>query len=252
VRPGERCTTTDSDLSRLAAAYIHRPPDDFVLERADSVATEAGLGPGKVGLDVGGGPGWHAARWMAMGADAIVVDPSADMNRLAREAFPDLPVVRAGAERLPFRSDSATLIYFHLSIHHTPWRQALVEAQRVVAPGGRVEVITLGPDHHRASMLARWFDRIADLDIARFPAPRAIAADLERLGGVVTMSQTEQVKRRRASEWIEAVRARFISTLQFLDDDEIEEGLARMMAATPDLSADVEYSMIWDRVSARF
>lgn len=222
------------------------------MERATAIAAEAGLGRGTVGLDVGGGPGWHAARWRTTGAVPIVVDPSADMNRLAREAFPGLPVVRARAERLPFLTDTVTLVYFHLSIHHTRWREALVEARRVVTEGGSIEVITLGPDHHRASMLARWFDRIADLDIARFPEPEAIAVDLERLGGVVSMTQVEQAKRRRASEWIDAVRARFISTLQFLDDEEIEAGLARMMAATPDLSLDVEYTMIWDRISARF
>ncbi len=101
-------------------------------------------------------------------------------------------------------------------------------------------------------MLARWFDRIAELDIARFPEPTSLASELERLGAVVTTTRSIQRKARRAAEWIAAVRAGFVSTLQLLDDDEIESGLARMVAATPDLDADVEYLMIWDRISARF
>lgn len=213
---------------------------------------EAGVGPQNVAVDVGGGPGTHAAAWTALGALAVVVDPSPDMNRLARDAFPDLSVIRAPAERLPLRDDVATLVYFHLSIHHTRWRDALDEAVRVVAAGGTIEVITLGSAHHRQSMMQRWFPRIPELDEARFPEPDLMAAHLRSLGGAVTTEQTRQTKRRPARDWVAAVRDRFVSTLQLLEDVEIEDGLDRMIEATPDLDADLEYDMIWDRITARF
>lgn len=183
---------------------------------------------------------------------SIVVDPSPDMNRLARSAFPDLPVVCAAAERLPFREGVATLVYFHLSIHHTAWQIALEEAVRVAASGGTVAVMTLGPDHHARSMLQRWFPRVAELDRARFPDPAAIAAHLEELGGEVTVDRTVQTKHRRTGDWVEAVRARFVSTLQQLSDEEMEAGLARIASAHPDEDAALGYVMLWDEIVARF
>ena len=76
--------------------------------------------------------------------------------------------------------------------------------------------------------------------------------ELERLGGTVIHTQTVQAKRRPVRAWIDAVRARFVSTLQMLSDQEIEDGLGRLVASTPDLDVDLEYTMIWERLSARF
>ncbi len=203
-------------------------------------------------LDVGGGPGEHAALWAGRGVRAIVVDPSPDMNRRCRRSFPDLPVVRARAERLPFEDGVAKLVYFHLSIHHTAWRLALDEAARVVEPGGMVAVMTLGPDHHAQSMLQRWFPRVAELDVARFPDPVDLAAHLEALGAEVSLVRTTQVKRRRTADWVAAVRDRFVSTLQLLTDDEMKAGLERIAVAHPDDDAPLEYEMLWDEITARF
>lgn len=206
-----------------------------------------------VALDVGGGPGEHAARWAEeIGAQAVVVDPSPDMNRRCRLGFPSLAVVRAEAERLPFGDDVARLAYFHLSIHHTVWRQALAEAARVVEPGGTVAVMTLGPDHHERSMLQRWFPRVSELDMARFPDPVDLVGNLEELGATVEMIRTIQVKRRRTGDWIDAVRARFVSTLQLLTDEELEAGLDRIAMVHPDDDAPLEYEMLWDEITARF
>lgn len=203
-------------------------------------------------LDIGGGPGEHAATWVAEGAQAVVVDPSPDMNRLARSVSAGVAVVRAGAEALPFRDGVATLAYFHLSIHHTRWRSALDESVRVVTPGGTVAVMTLGPDHHAGSMLRRWFPRVAELDLATFPDPAAIASHLDDLGGTVSMNRTIQTKRRPVGDSVAAVRARFVSTLQKLTDDEMQAGLARIAAAYPDDDASLEYVMRWDEITARF
>jgi ubiquinone/menaquinone biosynthesis C-methylase UbiE len=205
-----------------------------------------------VALDVGGGPGAHAAQWASAGARAIVVDPSSDMNQLALAEHPGLPVVRARAESLPFRTGCAALVYFHLSIHHTSWRVALAEATRVVRPNGTVAVMTLGPAHHDSSMLQRWFPRVAVLDRGRFPDPADLVAELSRAGADVAVERVVQTKRRRTGDWVAAVEARFVSTLQMLDDEEIEMGLAAMAARHPDADAQLAYPMVWEEITARF
>lgn len=206
------------------------------------------MGPARVGLDIGGGPGEHTVAWSALGALAVVVDPAGAMNRLAASA--GRVVVCARAEQLPFRTDSVDLAYFHLSIHHTDFVAALGEAVRVTRQGGRIEIITLGPRHHRSSFLQRWFPRVAELDAARFPDPEAIVAELTRLGCDVVATTEIEPKRRPAREWIAAVEARFVSTLQLLDDVEIAAGLDAMRSGTADLDADVAYEMVWERIGA--
>ena len=173
------------------------------------------------------------------------------MNRLVVDADRRLHVVRAAAEQLPFADECVDLAYFHLSIHHTRWRAAIAEAVRVVKPGGVVEVITLGPAHHTQSNLAKWFPSVPELDVVRFPDPVVIATELGAYGALVDTSIEVQHKTPRARDWIAAVEARFVSTLQLLDDDEITTGLERMRDATPDLDGNLEYDMIWDRISAR-
>ena len=113
-------------------------------------------------------------------------------------------------------------------------------------------VMTLGPEHHAGSMLQRWFPRVADLDRARFPDPADLVVELQAAGGDVAVARVVQTKRRRTGDWVAAVRARFVSTLQMLDDEEIEAGLATMTAEHSDPDAPLEYPMLWDEITARF
>jgi SAM-dependent methyltransferase len=200
-------------------------------------------------LDVGGGPGEHAAAWAAAGIDAVVVDPSAAMLAVARRR-PGVATVRGVSQQLPFRPGTFQLVFFHLSLHYGDWRRALDEATRVLAPGGSCWVWTLGPDHHATSMLSRWFPSVADLDRARFPDPDAVAAHLADRGSVARGKVRER-RQRPSGEWREAVAAGFVSTLQLLEPNELEAGLRRFAERYPDPQALVTYEMRWDWIHLR-
>ena len=49
---------------------------------------------------------------------------------------------------------------------------------------------------------------------------------------VVVETSTEQIER-TAGQWIESVRGRFVSTLQFVPPDELEAGIARFVQQHP-------------------
>jgi SAM-dependent methyltransferase len=208
-----------------------------------------GLVPGDLAVDVGGGPGHHAAVWAGDGLRAVVVDPGREMNRIAA-ARPGVQVVRARGEAIPLRTGLARLVLFHLSIHYGDWRLSLAEAARVLARGGVCRVWTLGPDHHEVSLLARWFPSVAAIDRVRFPDPSDLAAELARYGTVSSGTETE-TKERRVGEWIAAVRAGFVSTLQMVDRGEIDRGLAAFCAAHPDPGERVSYELRWTWIAAR-
>ncbi len=215
------------------------------MDRADAAAS--GLtGPL---LDVGGGTGAHAGRWVGEGRLPIVVDPSPRMCAAAADV-PEIAVVAARSQEMPFRDACAGLVYFHLSIHYGSWRRALDEAVRVVREDGRIEIWSFAPETMRSSALARWFPSIGAIDAERFPPVEAIVGHLERLGTQTDVAEMPEQVARTAASWEAAVRNRFVSTLQLLTEDEIAEGLARFKAAYPDPDATYRYTIDFVRIRA--
>jgi SAM-dependent methyltransferase len=238
------------DLERLAAGYTHRRTTDAARRRAAAAAEEAGLGPGSIALDIGGGRGDHAAVLAGTGARAVVVDRSPAMARAARDQ--GLPAVVADGCRLPVADAAADLAYFHLSLHYGGWETWLGEAARVVRPGGLVVAWTFAGEHFRHSLLGCWFPSIVPLDEARFPDPDLVRGRMSGLGleQVTQVAETETISR-RAGDWETAVRAGFVSTLQMLDQAEFEAGLVRFQVEHPDPDEVLHYRLWYRGVRGR-
>ncbi|MEN8040335.1 MAG: class I SAM-dependent methyltransferase [Actinomycetota bacterium] len=234
----------DVDLEWLARSYDLRPMSKAARQRAETSA----LGLAGRLVDVGGGRGEHAGAWVGPGRSPIVVDPSRAMVAEA-DMVPGVRVVSARAQHLPFRDGTASLAYFHLSIHYGDWMRALDEAMRVVRPGGRIEIWTMGHEAIKRSSLATWFPRVAEIDLVRFPDPEDLTRYCIERGGLVEVSEVIEPIVRSAGEWMTAVRGRFVSTLQLLDADDMADGLARFASAYPDPSTPYRYDMALTRIS---
>ena len=232
------------DLTALARGYHHRPPSPASLDRARQ-SGELLRVPAII-LDAGGGPGHHAAVWASQGHVPIVLDPGEEMVRQASER--GIAVVQAVAQAMPIRDGRFDLVWFHLSIHYGDWQRAADEALRVARPGGRIEIWTLAADHHDRSMLARWFPSVTAIDDARFPDGAEVEDYLATHAADVTRSHVVEERIRTAGEWEEAVRAGFVSTLQFIDEAELRSGLARFRRAHPEASERIVYELRFDRI----
>lgn len=235
---------TEVDLDLLADGYQLRPMSPHARERA----VQGADGCSGWLLDIGGGSGSHAVTWNDSGQRPVIVDPSTAMLERSRR-HRGLGLVRAQSQRLPFCDSTCGLAYFHLSIHYGDWSDAIDEAFRVVHAGGRIEVWTIAPKAIEGSSLGRWFPKVIEIDTARFPDPGRIARHCRSKGGFVDVSESSEPIARRAGAWQKAVRGRFVSTLQFLDDSEIEEGLTRFVAAYPDPDSEYAYELELTRIS---
>ncbi len=234
------------DLDQLADAYRLRPMSNAARTRADISST----GCQGLLLDIGGGTGDHAAVWVGNQKHPVVVDPASGMlERAVGRA--GVAAVMATSQALPFQDRVAALAYFHLSIHYGDWRRSIDEALRVTRPGGRIEIWTMDSEAIARSSLGQWFPRVVEIDQDRFPDPADLARRLAQGCRSVEISSVSELIDRSASDWAEAVTARFVSTLQLLDDDQIADGLARFSAAHPEPDGRYRYELVFTRVSAR-
>jgi SAM-dependent methyltransferase len=235
------------DLDALAAGYDHRPISEAGRGRARMAARKAALGSGSLVVDVGGGRGRHARVFAATGAAVVVVDRS-----MAAAVHVDgVEAVVGDARCLPIAGGSADLVYFHLSIHYGGWEESLAEAVRVVRPAGRIWIWTLHPEHHRSSFLARWFPSVGPIDEARFPEPSLLDSRLADLGcGEIEITESSEEVLRSAADWIAAVEAGFVSTLQILPPGELAAGLRRFRTVHPDPGEILRYGLRYVSVSA--
>jgi ubiquinone/menaquinone biosynthesis C-methylase UbiE len=235
---------SEIDLDRLARAYELRPMSEAARARAVVSAN------GCTGwlLDIGGGLGRHAAMWDGHGQHPVVVDPSVAMLHGASTQN-HVSVVQGRSQNLPFGNGVAALAYLHLSIHYGDWHKAIDEALRVVAPLGRVEIWTITPEAIARSSLGQWFPKVVEIDTERFPHPESMAQYLRTKGYLVEVSRADEPIARRVGDWMDAVRGRFVSTLQLLDDDEIDAGLTRFAEQHSDRDEIYRYKLGLTRIT---
>jgi SAM-dependent methyltransferase len=104
--------------------------------------------PRGIAVDAGAGNCWMTRYLHRWGFEAIAADINdSDMDGLRAggkfiDAGADFLRIRAGMERLPFVSDSITLLAANASFHYAgDFRAALAEFERVLTPGGTIAII---------------------------------------------------------------------------------------------------------------
>lgn len=177
-------------LQTIAAAPERRRHLGILAARPGDVVCDVGTGFGALLLEVARRTGILA---VGVDPDAEVLARTADVAASLGDWFaPGARVrfVEAGAEALPFATESVDVVLLRLVLQHLPTPElALAEARRVLRPGGRVVVIDVDdalslthpePSAAQARLeaaFARWQARYGgDRRIGRRIAPMLTAA----------------------------------------------------------------------------
>jgi ubiquinone/menaquinone biosynthesis C-methylase UbiE len=128
-------------------------------------------------LEVGCGDGRLTARMVGRVRHLVAVDPSEPDLRMAAAGVHGVLFLKASGEQLPFAADRFETVLFTLSLHHQNSPLALREAERVLAPAGRIFVLEPTPDGEFQQL----FHLFEDETVALEAAQAAIAASPLRL-----------------------------------------------------------------------
>ena len=196
-------------------------------------------------LDVGCGTGRFVRTLSERGiAKVWGVEPSPEMLAEARRTVPGAVGLKQGsAERLPFKPGYFDVAVMWTVAHLVHRPRAFAELHRVLAPGGRVAIVTFAPEYFARCWQAHFFPSIVPIDLARHPSREDLERELSAAGfdapRFVEVHQEGEVEREVA---LERIHGRAISTFDLLDDDEIRAGTERAERELPErLSYEVDH-----------
>jgi len=207
--------------------------------------------------EVGCGTGHWLAELRGRIRTAAGLDLSAGMLQRARTAAPYARIARGRAENLPWVAGSFDRIFCINALHHFDDADAfMIEARRVLRPGGAL--LTIGLDPHTG--LDTWwiydyFPSALKADRARYQPTATIRERLEAAGFVEAVTEVAQHMPAAIPFTVAKERGfvdrRATSQLMVISDAEYEEGLRRLSAEQPVLHADLRlYATVgWARAS---
>lgn len=171
-----------------------------IADTAVEAAIERALSDRPLGtlLDIGTGTGRMIELLGPTASDSLGIDRSVDMLRVARAkieaaGLPQAQVRQADMYALPVADGGADTVVLHQVLHfaHEP-AQAIAEAARVLAPGGRLLVVDFAPHSHEELREQHAHTRLGfeDAQVCGWLADAGLAARVaDRLtGGPLTIT----------------------------------------------------------------
>lgn len=129
------------DFSNAASTYDRRHGALISDEAAEALARAASLTPGARVLDLAAGTGRVAIPFTSLGCRVVALDLARPMlDELKKKSTSSaIPRVIGVGERLPFADGRFDAVVIARLLYLVPdWEELLVEALRVLVPGGRI------------------------------------------------------------------------------------------------------------------
>jgi SAM-dependent methyltransferase len=151
--------------------------------------------------------------------------------------------VAGSAEHIPLPAASFDVALLFFVWHHIVDREAAVqELRRVVKPGGTLFVLTNFSDR----MPDVWWFRVVPewrkVDQTQFRSEEEVRSDFAGAGWtLVSRDEVTWLRSANLAEDFERLKLRAVSVFEYLSEEAVEAGFARIEAALPSLGAGPQY-----------
>lgn len=132
--------TRSRSFETVAADYERYRPD-YPEEALRWAAERLGLAARDRVLDVGAGTGKLTRGLVALGLEAVAVEPGAPMLDQLRRAVPEAEAYEGPAEAIPLGDESVDAAFAGQAFHWFDPQRALPELHRVIRPGGGLALL---------------------------------------------------------------------------------------------------------------
>jgi ubiquinone/menaquinone biosynthesis C-methylase UbiE len=230
--------STGDHYDRLAASYdenwaahseaFNRWMSERILERLDLRADDRVV-------DLGCGTGIFSTALTGQAREVVCVDPSPGMLAQLPTTSGALVPVHASAEQVASRAvrlpyDYVDAILIKEALHHVQHRETVIAGlARLLAPGGRVLVVTLP-----TVITYPLFRRALEVFTEHQPDPADVAAAMRGAGLDVTVSYDSYRRQFAKDRYVAMVRNRYMSLLSKFDDSELEGGISEIESEHPE------------------
>jgi ubiquinone/menaquinone biosynthesis C-methylase UbiE len=227
-----------TDYEAMAARYDagREIPLESLIGWRDALKPYLSPAPRRPVLDLGSGTGlWSVALAGWFGVRVVAVEPSQAMLHEAttKRRRQQIAYVRGVGERIPLRDQSCAVAWLSTVVHHIRDLPGCAgELRRVLVPGSPVLVRNAFPGRSDDILWPRFFPQAAEIAANIWPRLDLVTDSFASAGfQPESVQQVPQVSARSLREYVDRIRTRADSTLQLLDDDEFDRGVAELERA---------------------
>jgi ubiquinone/menaquinone biosynthesis C-methylase UbiE len=184
---------------------------------SDSIVVDMGCGTGNYGLGIR----------EATGATVIGFDPAFGMLEQGKGKSQEIPLIRAAAEAMPFRSSIFDLIYAAQVWHHIQGRQkAAEECYRVLKKCGTKIAHTIGHSQLQEKTVFKIFPEIRENQLRVYPSNSEFTSIFKKAGFKGIEIFPYQIERyQTADELIEIAQKKLWSMFRPITEKGLKKGV---------------------------
>lgn len=187
-------------------------------------------------LDLGSGTG-RFSPYLAetFGGPVYAVEPSEKMISAAitQAVDPNVHYIRGTAEAIPLRDSSIDVALLYFVLHHIADKDlGAAELSRVLRPDATLFIRTNFSDRIPDILWHQFCPSAREVEASMFQSVAEVTQLFEECGfAVVALEEIEFMEARNKKELLERLRLKALSTFEFLDEQEVEEGFQAMQEA---------------------
>ncbi|MEI7868460.1 MAG: methyltransferase domain-containing protein [Candidatus Methylumidiphilus sp.] len=216
------------NFNKLSVYYddYHNSHSTFINQLGEEYPIDSNINI----LDIGCGTGNETQNiYKYFQCKVFGIDLSEDMLKKARQKTDEITWLNGCAESIPLKNNSVDIITSFFSVHHfSNIDKAISEFNRIMKSDGLVFLVTISHEQMSNSLEYKFFPELLEYDTQRVPSIDFIERVFVQNGFLVKIKNLFYESRKIDANYLKMIESRYRTGLNFLTDQQIQEGISRI------------------------